>query len=146
MINSIQLDSLVKTTSSELPRTTVSNDAIEVTKQDVLPNTEKRNVAKTDVKLNEDGGPIDVTSIDGQMNDINTKLQKLQNYLKFEKDTDSGRMVIYVKDSETGDVLRQIPTKEFLAISKSISQYLDMSKQISEKNSPPVGMFTNETV
>lgn len=146
MLNSIQPDSLVKTSSSELPRTIASNDAASVNRQNVLPSAEKQNVEKPEVKSNEADGQIDLTEIDNQMAGINAQLQTLQNYLKFERDEDSDRMVIFVKDRETGEVIRQIPTEEFLAISKSIGQYLEMSKQVSEKNLPPVGMFTNETV
>ena len=90
--------------------------------------------------------PIETAELDTLMKDLNTQLQKLQNYLKFERDEDSQKMVVFVKDSETDELIRQIPTQEFLAISKSISQYIEMRQQLSEKISPTVGMFTNETV
>lgn len=146
----MQLDSPVKTSFVELPKTTVSKYATEATKQidlpNFLPNSARQNVNKTDVKSNETGGQITVNEIDSQVANINAQLQKLQNYLKFERDKDSDRMVIFVKDKQTDEVLRQIPTEEFLAISKNINQYLEISKPVSEKNSSPIGMFTNETV
>ena len=90
--------------------------------------------------------PIDSVKLDSLMMDLNSQLQKLQNYMKFERDEDSQNMVVFVKDSETDELIRQIPTQEFLAISNNINQYLEMRQQLSEKISPPVGMFTNETV
>jgi flagellar protein FlaG len=89
--------------------------------------------------------PIDSVKLDSLMTDLNSQLQKLQNYMKFERDEDSQNMVVFVKDSETDELIRQIPTQEFLAISKSISQYIEMRQQLSEKISPPVGLFTHET-
>lgn len=146
MINSMQPDNLLKTNSAELLNPISSNETAKVSIHNDSQNIVKQDDLQAESKSKEVDGQIDAASIDGQMNDLNTKLQTLQNYLKFERDEDSDRMVIYVKDSETGEVIRQIPSKDFLAISKSIGQYLDMSKQISEKNSPLVGMFTNETV
>ena len=89
---------------------------------------------------------IDPVKLDSLMMNLNSQLQKLQNYMKFERDEDSQNMVVFVKDSETDELIRQIPTQEFLAISNNINQYLEMRQQLSEKISPPVGMFTNETV
>ena len=146
MIDSMQPDSLLKNSSVELPRTIASNESAKVSMQSVSQNIVRQNTDITGTKSKEADGQINTAEIDSQMTSINAQLQKLQNYLKFERDEDSDRMVIFVKDRETGEVIRQIPTQEFLAISKSIGQYLDMSKQLSEKNSPLVGMFTNETV
>ncbi len=80
------------------------------------------------------------------MSDLNIQLQQLQNYLEFERDESSDKMVFFIKDSETDEILRQIPTEEFLTISKNITQYIEMYQQLSTKISPPVGMFTNGTV
>jgi flagellar protein FlaG len=46
--------------------------------------------------------------------------------MKFESDKDSQNRVVFIKDGETDELIRQIPTQEFLAISKSISQYIEM--------------------
>jgi flagellar protein FlaG len=80
------------------------------------------------------------------MGDLNVQLQQLQKYFKFERDADSGRMIIFIQDSETDELIRQIPTQYFLTISKNITQYLEMHQQLSANSSPPVGIFTNETV
>ena len=146
MINSMRPDSLINVSSGELRTPITSNEMGDAAKQNVSRNTVQQSVYTAETKPKEVDGQIDLAEIDNQLMGINTQLQKLQNDLEFEKDDDSDRMVIYVKDRETGEVIRQIPTEEFLAISKSIGQYLDMDKQVSEKNSSPIGMFTNETV
>ena len=88
---------------------------------------------------------LDSAELDTLMQNLNTELKQLQNYMKFERDRDSQNMVVFIKDSSTDELIRQIPTEEFLAISKNISQYLEMRQQVFEKLSPPVGLLTNET-
>ncbi len=88
---------------------------------------------------------LDSAELDTLMQNLNTELKQLQNYMKFERDRDSQNMVVFIKDSSTDELIRQIPTEEFLAISKNISQYLEMRQQLFEKLSPPVGLLTNET-
>ncbi|WP_051640663.1 flagellar protein FlaG [Thiomicrorhabdus sp. Milos-T2] len=75
---------------------------------------------------------------------LNKQLEKLQNYLRFEKDDASDKMVIFIKDTQTDEIIRQIPSKEFLDISKNITDYLEMQKQLSEKVAMPTGLLTNE--
>ena len=123
-----------------------SNDFKEVGKQKVTQEIEQKKAELNDLKSQEVNGQINAIEIDEKVATINSQLQQLQNYLKFERDEDADRMVIFIKDSETNEILRQIPTEEFLAISKSIGQYLEVSQQISEKITPPVGFITNETV
>ena len=145
-LSNIQPNNLAKM-PLDVPKTpTASSDFARVSKQDSAQQVEQKKVELAQLKSQEVSGQIDAAELDKQMNDLNAQLQKLQNYLKFERDEDSERMVIFIRDSETDEVIRQIPTQEFLAISKSIGQYLEMSKQVSEKISPPIGMFTNETV
>ena len=87
---------------------------------------------------------LDSAELDTLMQNLNTELKQLQNYMKFERGKDSQSMVVFIKDSKTDELIRQIPTQEFLAISKNISQYLEMRQQLFEKISPPVGLLTNE--
>ena len=83
----------------------------------------------------------DVTSL---MKDLNGQLEKLQNYLRFEQDIESERMLIYIKNSETDEVIRQIPSQEFMNISKNITNYLEMRQQLSETMVTPPGLITHE--
>ncbi len=87
---------------------------------------------------------ISSTELDLLLQNLNTELKQLQNYMKFERDQDSQNMVIVIKDRETDELIRQIPSEEFLTISKNITQFLEMQKQLAEKISPPVGMLTDE--
>ena len=145
-ITSIQPNNLIKPSYGKPEKPITSSDFKEVNNQNVPQEVASEKTDFNKLKNREVDGQIDVAELDSQMASLNSQLQKLQNYLKFERDEDSNRMVIFIKDSETDEIIRQIPTEDFLNISKSITQYLDVNKQVSEKVSPPVGMFTNETV
>jgi len=49
-------------------------------------------------------------------------VQNLQRSLQFTVDESSGRTIVKVTDSDTGDLIRQIPSEEVLAISRSIAE------------------------
>lgn len=75
---------------------------------------------------------------------LNFQLAELKNYLRFEKHEDTERMVIFIKDSKTDEIIRQIPSKEFLDISKTITDYLDVRNQITKDQNLPPGLLANE--
>lgn len=52
--------------------------------------------------------------------DLNTYAQSLQRDLYFSIDEESGETVVKVMDHESGEVIRQIPTEEVLAIAHSL--------------------------
>ncbi|RDL44203.1 flagellar biosynthesis protein FlaG [Marinomonas piezotolerans] len=52
--------------------------------------------------------------------EINVKMRQLSVGLSFEKTEDGENNVVKVIDQETGDLVRQIPTEEFLEISKRL--------------------------
>ena len=55
---------------------------------------------------------------------INKVLQSLvSSSLQFSVDEDSGQTIVRIVDTETKDVIRQIPNEEALAIAKSLGKY-----------------------
>lgn len=55
-------------------------------------------------------------------NELNKFAEKIQTNLSFSVDEGSGRSVITVTDTQTGDVIRQIPAKEVLAVANLIRE------------------------
>lgn len=53
---------------------------------------------------------------------INKTLLQANKNIQFSVDSDTKRTVVKLMDMETGDVIRQYPSKEALAISQSIDQ------------------------
>lgn len=87
--------------------------------------------------------------LDNLVENLNRQLEKLQNYLRFERDDESQRMVVFIKDSATDEIIRQVPAQEILEISKNITQFLEAQQNLSQDNansSSLVGIFANQTV
>lgn len=108
----------------------------------IQPNQSASTTPKEDMIKND----MSASEIDEAMSSLNEKLQVLQSYLMFEKDEDTDKMVFFIKNSESDEVLRQVPSQELLSISKNITEYLEMANQASGKSLPPVGILTNEVV
>lgn len=64
---------------------------------------------------------------------INRAMQLSSHNLKFSVDPDTRRSVVQVVDTETGDLIRQIPSKEALAIASSIDQFLQRGTLLRQK-------------
>ena len=53
---------------------------------------------------------------------INHQLQTVAPNLRFSVDEDTGKTVVRVVDTDTGEIIRQVPSEEVLAISRSIER------------------------
>ncbi len=70
--------------------------------------------------------PVQVSNaaeISRAVSQINRIVQSVQRDLSFNVDEDSGRTVIRVVDSESGELIRQIPSEEVLAIVTHLRDY-----------------------
>ena len=54
--------------------------------------------------------------------DLNTYVQSLRRDLHFTIDDESGKTIIKVMDPESGEMIRQIPSEELLAIARTLQQ------------------------
>ena len=96
-----------------------------------------RQVAKPDVaSLPENGGqalPINgkqqppetakTVEVRQAVSEINEIVQSVQRDLSFNMDEDSGKTVIRVVDTESGELIRQIPSDEVLAIASQLREF-----------------------
>ena len=56
------------------------------------------------------------------VSDLNDYVQSVGRDLQFSVDEDSGRTIIRVLDSQTQDIIRQIPAEEVLALAEHLTQ------------------------
>ncbi len=56
----------------------------------------------------------------GKFNDV---MRQSKQNLEFSVDADTKKPVVKLVDTETGDVIRQIPSEEMLSIARSIDQF-----------------------
>ncbi len=70
---------------------------------------------------------IEVTreTIDRVVHQLETQSQSLRRDLQFNVDDSTGRVIVTVRDSETNEVIRQIPSEEILALSRHLADALD---------------------
>ena len=83
---------------------------------------------------------------EGRAEDIELAVQEVQAFLQvqnrnlaFSIDEDTQRSVVTVKDSESGDVIRQIPSEEVLKLAERI-------KSLQEDIGTSVGVLVNNRV
>lgn len=57
------------------------------------------------------------------MESLNKTLKQSNKNLEFSVDTGTKKVLVKLVDTETGDVIREIPGEEALAIARSIDQY-----------------------
>lgn len=55
--------------------------------------------------------------------DINRAMQQSHRNLEFSVDADTDRLIVRLTDTETGELIRQIPSDETLAISRAIGEF-----------------------
>jgi len=60
--------------------------------------------------------------IEQALSEINKALQAMSADIEFSIDSDSNRTIVKVVNPQTQELIRQIPTKEALAISKSLER------------------------
>lgn len=66
--------------------------------------------------------PVTREAVAAAVQSANAYVQSVSSSLQFSLDQDSGRTVVKMVDTETAEVLRQFPSEEMLAISKSIDR------------------------
>jgi flagellar protein FlaG len=53
---------------------------------------------------------------------VNRYLQSVNQSLRFERDTATGKTIVRIVDTASGDLVRQIPSEEVLDIARSLAQ------------------------
>lgn len=66
--------------------------------------------------------PPSIAQLQRLINSMNKAIQQGSSNLEFTMDNDSERILVRLIDTSTGDVIRQIPSEEILAIAQSIEQ------------------------
>lgn len=82
------------------------------------------------------------------VNQLNQQVARFDTSLKFEQNTDTGEPVLLIKNVETNEVIRQIPSEMTLKITQQISDYLSSAygnpADKSIPNSLLLGLFTDK--
>jgi flagellar protein FlaG len=77
---------------------------------------------ETKTALQTPGSAQKMEQLDDATKKINTAMKELNQSLEFSIDTDSDRLVLKVVDTQTKEVIRQMPSEETLEIAKAIDR------------------------
>lgn len=67
-------------------------------------------------------GPLEPEEIDSVVENLNKFAQSIRRDLSFSLQNETGNVVVAVTDSQTGELIRQIPSEEALKISERIAE------------------------
>lgn len=70
----------------------------------------------------EDGGPDGMNSLDKALDLVNNNMKAWATGMRFDMDPEAQRVVVSIIDSETGEVLRTVPTDAVIRVAKMIVQ------------------------
>jgi flagellar protein FlaG len=102
-----------------------SNQAVQSTQVSSVVAIQEQVVAKkeaTEQTKNSSqkvGGAVSVEEIRNAVDSLNSQLENQKIRVNFDVDEDTGRIVVMVKDSETGETLRQVPSEETLEFARN---------------------------
>ena len=81
----------------------------------------KKNI-KADDLSNSSDGIADPKELEKTVNDLNQKLANEELSVAFSMDKDSGHFVVKIHDRMTGELVRQIPSKETLQFAQNVEK------------------------
>ncbi|HNR84760.1 flagellar protein FlaG [Ottowia sp.] len=101
------------------PRTSGSNTQAQTARVNELGGTQ--NAARPDPAGNEADAPDRETLLQA-VDEVKKAIAPVAQNLLFSIDDDTGRTIVKIVDSQTDEVIRQMPSEEVLAISKAIDK------------------------
>ncbi len=100
----------------------VSSDAPRIVLD--IPKIASRAVSDTSTGQAENNRPLSPSQLKGTVDGMNSSLQQAGQSLEFTIDSDTKTPVVKLMDTETGQVIRQFPSEEMLAIARALDQQL----------------------
>jgi len=120
-METVNLQSVLKAVSSKAPSVAVLPADIVSSKVTLEPDVAGK-VLPLDDKLKE---ADDLQSkLEDTVSDLNSFVQSIQRGIQFSVHEETGRSVITITDTETGQEIRKFPSDQVLAIAEQISETL----------------------
>ena len=129
---SMEKSSTLKTNNEAASKVNSSDDA--VSKAD--SKAEKQAVEEEKKLL------VSEKDIDTAVTDLNSSIQSVQRNLKFSVDKELDKIVINVTDKKTEEVVRQIPSEDFLELARNLQDMVE-SRDSSSNNKTESFLFSS---
>ena len=94
--------------------------------------------ASASVRPQNERGPSSPDPLQQAVERVQEQVQTVRRDLQFNVDEESGKTVIKVMDSQTGETIRQIPSEEMLEISRALSEVVEELSEDGETRLPSV--------
>jgi len=75
---------------------------------------------------------VNESNISDAVKSMNDVVQNVRRELEFSIDDESGRTVVKVMDSETGEVIRQLPEEEALSVARRLKEFMETRESAME--------------
>ena len=126
-LNTASAAILVKPPDNGVPPVAASNTKpVQVELQNVAPQAVAEQKLAADAKSS-------VTQLQSAVDNINKLLLQQNVGIEFSIDSDTKQTVVKVKDSKTGDLIKQFPSEEALEISKAIDHKIQRGLLLNQK-------------
>ncbi len=79
---------------------------------------------KLNAKTNDEEKPVSEDAIDGVLKDLEKFSNYFQTHLNFSKDESTGTTVVKIVNTETEEIIRQIPSEEILRIASKMQDVI----------------------
>ena len=109
--------------SETVPAASSSAPVVNASAQVAASTANPQSAPNAVAKAAKNGGGVDQALSDA-VDKLNNKVQNLNRNLEFSLDKGSGELLVKVVDSSTREVIRQIPSKEALAMAENIDKYM----------------------
>ncbi len=98
------------------------NQQVVIPQQDVeaVPDKEVPAVKEERIAM------VDSKDLEDAIESVNEHMRNLQRDIQFSVDDDSGRTIVKIIDTESEEIIRQIPSEEVLAIAKGLAEFKGM--------------------
>lgn len=110
------IQNVSNTASAPRPTSNSEPTVVAVPKQAELPQV----AAKTTPQQQLNSAPPTITQVKNAVDSINKAMKQTNSNLEFSVDKETNKTIIKVVESRTGEVIRQFPSEEVLAISRAI--------------------------
>lgn len=121
MANDFQVSSATSQVSAAQPQSSSqaaqNSESVAAAQKKEHQNTQKVEQLSVAETIEEKNKEVEAT-----VNAINDFMEQFQRTLNFSVDEDAGRTVVKVIDKTNDEIIRQIPSEDFLAISKHIDE------------------------
>ncbi|WP_018690738.1 flagellar protein FlaG [Algicola sagamiensis] len=112
-------------TSSSRVNTDLSQPSQDKAKDTPVENVQAKQAAQKVKETQEALEARPFEALEQTITAINELVPITNTTLQFRVDEDAGKQIVTVFDAETDDVIRQIPSEEFLKVAKKIQQLAD---------------------